>query len=168
MPVAALITTMGLFMVALLAHLGWWRWRLPLRPFRALLLVFGLVPLVTVGLWLACGGPMLLVRCALPCTIVLYAGLTGCYLIAYAGVDQVSPSLLIIRALEAAGDAGCSREQLARLVTEDTFILPRLEALQRDGMLERVDGGSVLTPQGRRAARTAAALSSIFRIHETS
>ena len=164
----ALLATVGAFALALLAHLGWWRWRVPLRPTRALLLVFAIAPVVGAGLWFACAGQILLPPLAIPAMLLLYVGLAGCYLIAYAGVAYISPSLVIIRALEAAGDAGCSRQELTATVSEDAFILPRLQALVSDGMLRRMDGGFVLTTPGRRIARIIAAWSAVFGVRETS
>jgi hypothetical protein len=168
MPVTALIATLGAFALALLTHLGWWRWRVPLRPTRALLLVFVLAPVVAGGVWFACAGQIRLPALALPAMLLLYVGLVGSYLIAYAGVAYISPSLVIIRALEAAGEAGCSRQDLTATLNADAFILPRVQALFRDGMLRRIDDGFVLTTQGRRIARIIAVWSAVFGVRESS
>jgi hypothetical protein len=100
--------------------------------------------------------------------MVFYLGAVGCYLITYSGVEQTSPSLVIVRAIETAGNDGCSREELAALITEERFVRPRLEALRRDGMVIAVDGGFVLTRGGKRAAQLASVLSRVFNIRENS
>ena len=158
---AALILALALFAAAFAAHLAWWRLRLPRRHTFALLGVFAATPAAAAALWLALGAPALLPAAALPAVLALYAGAAGCYLIAYSGVEQTSPSLVLVRALEEAGASGCSRAELDRLVTEDAFVKPRLEALRLDGILGP-DGA--LTPRGLFAARLAAALAAIFGI----
>ena len=101
---------------------------------------------------------------AIPGILALYGGATGCYLITYSGVEQTSPSLVIIRALQAVGGNGCSRDELGRLVIGDVFVTPRLEALRSDGLLAASGAGYVLTPRGQRAARIALAFAQVFNI----
>lgn len=161
---AALILALGLFAIAWLAHLAWWRLNLPRHHTLALLIVFSATPFVAAAASLAVGGPSFVPAGAIPGFLVLYAAATGCYLIVYAGVEQTSPSLVIIRALQAAGSNGCSRDDLARLVTEDIFLKPRLEALRSDGLLAASGAGYVLTQRGRRAARLARAITRVFNI----
>lgn len=161
---AALILALGLFAAAWLAHLAWWRLSLPRHHTLALLIVFAATPFVAGGVWLAIGRPALVPLGAIPGILALYAGATGCYLITYSGVEQTSPSLVIIRALKEAGSNGCSREELARLVTEDVFVKPRLEALRSDGLLAASGAGYALTSRGYRAARIAMAFTRAFNI----
>lgn len=161
---AALILALGLFAAAWLAHLAWWRLSLPRHHTLALLMVFAATPFVAAGVWFVIGRPALVPMGAIPGILALYAGATGCYLITYSGVEQTSPSLVIIRALEAAGGNGCSRDQLGRLVTEDVFVKPRLEALRSDGLLAASGAGYVLTPRGQRAARIALVFTRAFNI----
>jgi hypothetical protein len=164
--VAALILALGLFATAWLAHLAWWRLSLPRHHTLALLIIFSATPFVAAAASLVLGGgPSLVPAPAIPCVLALYAAATGCYLIAYAGVEQTSPSLVIIRALQAAGSSGCTHDDLGRLVTEDVFLKPRLEALRSDGLLAASGaGGYVLTQRGRRAARLALAFTRVFNI----
>jgi len=164
--VAALIVSLALIVGAWLLHVAWWRFRLPRHHIGALLLVFTATPLVMAVIWVASGSPPLVSLSELPGMMALYLGAAGCYLITYAGVEQTSPSLMIIRALEAAGDNGCTPEELAELITENGFIRPRLEALKRDGMITSADGGFVLTSLGKLAVQVALAISRIFNIRE--
>lgn len=161
---AALTFALGLFAAAWLAHLAWWRLSLPRHHTLALLIVFSATPVVAAGMWLAIGTPALVPMGAIPGMLALYAGATGCYLITYSGVEQTSPSLSIVRALQAAGGKGCSRDELGRLVTEDVFVKPRLEALRNDGLLAASGAGYVLTARGHRAARIALVFTRAFNI----
>jgi len=165
---SALLCTLALLVLAWLAHLAWWRVRLPRNHSAALLAVFLLVPAVALALWLAGELPLPVSVADLPGMTALYLGATGCYLITYAGVEHTSPSLVVVRTLKAAGARGCARADLAGLVTEESFVRPRLEALRRDGMVAPAPGGYVLTPRGRRAARIASAVAHAFRIPEGS
>jgi len=107
-----------------------------------------------------------LVLADLPGLGLFYLGAAGCYLLTYAGVEETSPSLVIIRALERAGPRGCSGEELAAEVTEARFVLPRIAALKRDHLVTADPAGGTLTPAGRRVARLAVVLARIFNVHE--
>jgi len=162
--VAALIAALGLFAAAWLAHLAWWRLSLPRHHTLALAIVFSATPFVAAAAWLVMGRPVFVPMPAIPGVLALYAGATCCYLITYSGVEQTSPSLAIVRTLEIAGSNGCSRDELGRLVTEEVFVTPRLEALRNDGMLTASGAGYVLTTRGQRAARIALAFTRLFNI----
>lgn len=158
-----------LFVAGWLIHLAWWRIALPRRHTLALLGVFLVaVPAIAAIAWAALGRPALLSPAEFPAVLALYAGAVMCYLITYAGVEHTSPSLVIVRALEAAGPDGCRYEDLLGLITEESFVRPRLSALKRDGLLMTTEEGTVLTARGRRAARVAAAIGRLFDIREAS
>ena len=164
----ALIVSLVLVVGAWLLHVVWWRFRLPRHHTGALLLVFAATPLVMSVIWIASGSPPLVSLYELPSITALYLSAAGCYLITYAGVEHTSPSLVIIRALEAAGEKGCLKKEFAAVVTESNFVKPRLEALKRAGMLTSTSGGFVLTSLGKRAAQLALMCSRVFNIRESS
>lgn len=163
---AAFLYALTLFVLALAVHVLWWRWRLPRHHTAALLLVFALPPAVAGAGWLFSAPTFGLTPADLPGLGLFYLGAAGCYLITYAGVEETSPSLVIIRALEQAGLRGCSREELAAHVTEERFVLPRIAALKRDRLVAGDAAGGTLTPAGRRVARLATVLARIFNVHE--
>jgi len=163
----ALIVSLALFISALTAHIIWWKVRVPRHQTRALLVVFGLTPVPASLIWLATEGRPALAMGDLPGMALFYAGATCCYLITYAGVEEVSPSLTIMSALECAGTRGCTRAELAAEVTEERFIRPRLDALKREGLIQAMAGGCRLTRPGIRIARLATALACAFGIHES-
>jgi hypothetical protein len=163
---AAFLYAVILLAAALTLHVCWWRWRLPRHHTAALLLVFALPPCIAGAAWLFAGPPFGLVPADLPGLGLCYLGAAGSYLITYAGVEETSPSLLVIRALEQAGPRGCSHEELAKQVTEERFVLPRIAALKRDRLVVVTEAGGTLTPAGRRVARLATVLARIFNLHE--
>jgi hypothetical protein len=165
---AAFLLASALFMLALGLHFIWWRWRLPRHHTLALLGVFAAVPLAVVLICAATGLPPFLTWADLPGIALFYGAACGCYLITYAGVEETSPSLVIIRALERAGPAGCTHADLGACVTEDRFITPRINALQRDGLVSPSGAGARLTPAGLRVARLAMALARLFNLDEGS
>ena len=110
-----LLTAVGLFLSAFAAHVALWRIRIPRRQTLTLVLVFAAVPLLAWAVARVVGATV--APAALPAIGLFYAGAACCYLITYAGVEEASPSLLIIRALESAADKGCSRVELAAIIT---------------------------------------------------
>src|SRR5580698_310762 len=132
---AALLTALVLLLLAFGAHVVVWRLRPPRRPLPALLAVFafsltgGAVVLLALGaLW---NWPLPALS-QLPGIALFCLGATGSYLIIYTGIADASPSLVIIRALEAAPGRGCTRQDLAALFTEERLVLPRLNSLKDD------------------------------------
>ena len=162
---AAFLLALFLYLLALALHVAWWRWRLPRRHTAALLLVFAVPPLMAAGLWFS-GVRFGLAWPHLPGIALFYGAAAACYLIAYTGVEETSPSLAIIRALEQAGAPGCSREELSPCITEERFLAPRLAALQRDGLVVAAGDGARLTPAGLRLARLATRLAGFFNLQE--
>lgn len=160
----ALITPIALIGAAWLAHLVWWRIRLPEFQIRALVIVFAVVPVVACVVWLAlapAAGPS---TEEMPAVLLLYGSAAACYLIVYTGIEETSPTLLIVRHIARAQDRGCSSEELADVISQGKLLFPRLLALERDGLITRVSGGWALTARGRRAAQTAQILARSFAI----
>src|SRR5260221_9680864 len=162
----ALLTSLALFGIAWLAHAAWWRMRPPRRHSASLVALFGAIALA--ALLVAPALPVHWVPAAaeIPAVLALYFGAAASYLIVYTGIEQTSPTVVLIRALEAAGGRGCTGEELSRVLTDDLFVRPRLEALVLHGVVVAAPGGWSLTPRGRRAARAAALLAALFRIRE--
>jgi hypothetical protein len=157
--VAALLIPLALFGVAWVVHAAWWRSRPPARHLHALAWLFAAVPLVLL--------PFLPVAAAeIPAVLALYAGVAASYLILYTGVEQISPTLIVVRALAQARERGCSEEELARLMTDDLLLRPRMRALASDGLLVASGTGWSLTPRGYRAARFAGNVAKLFGIRD--
>lgn len=162
---AAFAFALTLFLLALALHVAWWRCRLPRHHTAALLAVFALPPLPAGALWFA-GCRFGLGWPDLPGIALFYTAAAVCYLITYAGVEETSPTLVIIRTLEQAGERGCYRAELDPCITDERFITPRLAALRRDGLVTPTSDGARLTPAGLRLARLATLLARCFNLHE--
>ena len=98
--------------------------------------------------------------------ILFYAGATICYLITYAGIEETSPSLALMRALEKAGKNGCRLEDLEQVVTDARFMKPRIEALVQGQLIVASDGGYILTKKGVRIAHLSLLISWAFNVKE--
>ncbi len=98
--------------------------------------------------------------------ILFYVGATGCYLITYTGIEETSPSLALMRALERAGSSGCRLEDLEKVVTDDRFVKPRIEALVCAQLIVTSNGGYILTKKGMRIARLSLLISWTFNVKE--
>src|SRR5687768_7371144 len=130
---SALLASLGLFGIAWLIHVAWWRSAPPLRQSAALVWLFVAVP-VAAAAALVLGGPRLL-PAEIPAALALYAGAAASYLIVYTGIEQSSPTLIIVRALARAQASGCSERELAEVVTDDVLLRPRMQALEMDGIV---------------------------------
>jgi hypothetical protein len=165
----SLLFAVGLFLFAFAAHVALWRIRIPRHQTGTLVLVFVAAPVpawAAVRLLETTGAPGHPPLSDLPSIALFYAGAACCYLITYAGVEEASPSLLIVRALEAAADKGSSRAELAAIITKERFVEPRIRALTEQGLTTITPAGSHLTARGIRVARLAGLLSRCFRIHD--
>jgi hypothetical protein len=167
---SALLTAVGFILFAFAVQVVVWRVGPPRNHLRALLAIFvlsaaaGIILLVVTGVFFH---RPLLPLSQVPGVALCDLGAIACYLVIYTGVEDASPSLILLRTLEAAGDRGCRREELAALFTEDRLVRPRLDGLKRDSFVVASGAGYALTPRGLRMARTAALLARIFRIHES-
>lgn len=132
------ITAAGLFALAYLIHLVWWRIRLPRRPLATLLrwmLLFlpaGLGGLSAVGLWPRSwlGSP------AAAVVSLVYLSLTLLYVITYSALESDSPTLSLIRWI-AVHPNGVSQRELDGFMASRPFVEARLKALQEDGLAEQ-------------------------------
>jgi len=164
---AALCSALAMFLLALAVHALVWRVRVPRMQTRTLFIIFAAVPACLALLVAATGRPppsVLPPVADVPAMGLFYLGAVGCYLITYAGVEEASPSLLIIRTLEAAGEHGCTREELSQVVTDARFVAPRIAALKRDQVMVETPEGNLLTPRGARIAFVAGLLARCFRM----
>lgn len=159
-----LLLALGLFGLAWLVHLVWWRIRLPRHHTKALVLLFAAVPVAVVAILTATNRIGLLPAAGWVSVGLFHAGSSLCYFITYAGVEETSPSLVIIRAVEQAGSSGASRRDLQPCITNELFIAPRLDSLQRDGFVTLERGLYRLTDRGRSAARVAQRFSRVFNL----
>lgn len=159
-----LLIALGVFGLSWLVHLAWWRCALPARQTRALITVFAGGPGVAVLALALLDQLPALSPPSWAALALFHGGATLCYLITYAGIEETSPSLVIIRTLEEAGERGATREELHARLAAARFLPPRIDALVRDGLITRADGMLRLTPRGERAAILARRISTLFNL----
>jgi len=131
-------TGVGLFVLAFLIHLAWWRIRLPRRQrptlFRGLILFLplGLGGLTAVGLWPA----RWLLSPAAAVVALIYLSLTITYVISYTALEGDSPTLSLMRWI-GAHPGGVSQGELDAFMASRPFVQTRLKALEEDGLAEQ-------------------------------
>ena len=161
----ALLLSIGLFICAWIIHVLLWQIYTPKNQSLALIKIFIFVAVCFILLF-----PSWLVNTfSVPLLLgisMFYLGTLGCYLIVYTAVEETSPSLAIFWALQKNIQKGCTSDELAQVITDDTFIKPRINALRRDGILVlNADiRGHQLTSKGQKAAAIANLISKIFNI----
>ena len=140
----------GVFALAFVAHLIWWRVALPRRQTAALMGIFlgGLAlwllcSLVLPGRWFTAGDPWQAVHVA-----VFDVACTLAYVVAYSALEHRSPSMTLLVTVADAGAAGCAIEQLHGMLAAANPVEIRLAAMLHDGMIIRDGDGYQLTPKG--------------------
>jgi hypothetical protein len=159
-----LLSALGLFGLSWLLHFAWWRLRLPTHHTKALVVVFAGTPVAAAAALALSDNHAVFTSADWASLALFHMGASLCYLITYAGVEETSPSLVIIRALERAGKRGATRDDLQPCITDEQFITPRLDSLTRDGFVLLDHGSYRLTERGRSAARVAQRISSLFNL----
>jgi hypothetical protein len=141
----ALLLALGLFVAASAAHVVVWKLRVPRRQTRTILLIH--VCTLIAGCVLFGGTALSYVE--LSRTALLFLTLTAAYIISYSAVEAESPSLVIALRVAAAGPGGLRKDALAREMSDEFLILPRIEDLLRDKMARKDADRYRLTPKGR-------------------
>lgn len=136
----------GVLVGATLLHLLLWRLRLPRRQTRALLLIyFGVLAL---ALGIRAVGPVNLAQDAQISLLVI--SFTLAYIITYSAVEADSPTLVMIRAIAAAGANGLAEHEFRERLSDAVLVQPRYDDLVRDGMATRDGDTYRITPKGAR------------------
>lgn len=146
--------------LAFVVHLIIWKIRLPRKQTQSLLLIFFGVLCVTLALLpnLAELIPFTGLKLPVPITTYLHITLfmtsvTLAYITTYSAVEVDSPSLLMVQAIERAGEAGLSIEELRATMNNALLVEPRIRDLIHDGMAQ-LDGDLYrLTAKGAIMAR---------------
>jgi hypothetical protein len=138
----------GLFVLAFVIHLVWWRIRVPYRQLPTLFkwfmlfLPLGVGALYLLGLW-----PVeRLVSPATAVVALLYFSLTITYVITYSALEADSPTLTLIRWIAQRPD-GATEKELESFMATRPFIQARLKALHVDKMAVQRDGRVYLNGQ---------------------
>jgi hypothetical protein len=147
-----LLTAIGMLLVFLLLHVVIWRLLPRARCLSTLVLLSICILLGTAGLaWVV---PE--IRCCFPTStgerlllIQFHVFMTLGYTVGYSGIEQQSPSLMILQKVEEAGEAGLSVKALESLVDDGFLVERRIGPLVDARMVELRDADLVLLPRGK-------------------
>lgn len=141
-PIIGLLATVAIHVVA-------WRTLRPRSPARLLppaAVLGGAVGAWAGGAWFP--GPA---TADLAAACLLFGTLVASYLISLPALESESPSSLIVTCVDTrATVGGATRDDLAAIVNDETFVLNRARGLGVDGLVESSDGRLRITARGRR------------------
>jgi hypothetical protein len=148
---ASAILAVGVFTVAFLVHLAWWRVALPRRQTAMLLIVFFgvLVAWLAVshflpGRWFTAADRWQAIHVA-----IFHTACTLAYIVAYSALEHRSPSMTLLVAVADSGGAGCTHDELRGLLAGASPVEVRLAAMVHEGMITQDGDGYRLAPKGR-------------------
>jgi len=134
-------------LVSVTVHIMAWRTIRPQSPPRLLpvaALIGGLVATA-----LTCTLIALPTKCEAVEALLLFGAMVSAYLISLPALEAESPSSLIVRYVDVQARAGATKDDLATIINDETFIVNRIHGLEADGLIENSGGRLQLTPAGR-------------------
>jgi hypothetical protein len=139
-----LLNSVGLFAIALIAHLLIWKLGLPRHHIKALLFVFATFLLV----WLP-----LTFLFAIPVSSVLhialfYGTMSLCYIITYSAIEADSPTLSLMRFVAERRREGRTAAEVSHFLAQRPFVKARLFALQNSGLIREENGRYFVAGKG--------------------
>lgn len=141
--------TLLTFAIALMIHVAYWKIRIPHKQTFSLLKIFLSVWLISsISLWSEGKTPVFLLH-----YFIAYWSFMAAYIVTYSALEVDSPSLVIVRKIDEAGEKGFAADEFDSFANDDLLIRPRLRDLLRDN-LAKVDGDRyVITPHGEKLVR---------------
>lgn len=150
----------SIFAASFLVHLALWKVRLPKRQVKTLLILqFSALAASVWALsrlspnWALLGVVRPLGPVEWAQTSLFAASLILSYMITYTAIEADSPSLVIVRRVEASGARGLTKEELLADLDDAKLVLPRVADLLVDRMAVLEGGRYSTTPKGRLLAR---------------
>jgi len=146
---AVFLTGSGLFVLAFVIHLGWWRIRLPRRQSIALLALFAVT--ATAGFAAICTLDVFPGGFSLPClllAVMLFGSYAVVYIILFSALEADSPTLTLIGIIAAAGDRGIHRSKLMQAMEQHSYVRLRIDQMIADGMAVEAESRVHLAAQG--------------------
>ena len=141
-PIVGLVSTVVI-------HLAAWRTMRPRSPAR--LVPFAALLGGAVGAWAVGTRFPDPAPADLAAALLLFGTMVASYLISLPALESESPSSLIVTCVDTrAAVGGASRDDLAAVVNDETFVLNRARGLEVDGLVERADGRLRITAAGRK------------------
>ena len=126
---------LSLFLFAFFFHLVLWRFYIPKRQTRTLLVLFVMVWILGLAFRYYLADSEIVPSFSFVDSLhvsLLYASLYASYAVTYIALEVDSPSLVIALRIAKAGSRGLPREELHRLTDNDLLVVPRVRDLVRD------------------------------------
>lgn len=142
-----------LLTVAFVAHLLIWRIQVPDKPLKALLVIFFLTGLASVCLLFLFPALGEFAPASLPewvCVTLFHITFTLSYVVAYTSIENVSPTLITVMSAYKSGAEGLEINRLRQVITDDSFIKPRLQDLVEQEMAVLDGDRYKIAPNGLR------------------
>jgi len=130
------LSGVGLFVLALAAHVILWKVRLPKHHTPALLGIFFLLLLPGFPLAIIPGLSLLETLHAL----LLYVSLSLCYVITYSAIEGDSPTLSLMRFVAETPIQGRTIQDIESFFAEKPFIRARISALLHSSLVRQENG----------------------------
>lgn len=143
---AVLFCSLVGFPVAILIHVILWRTFRPANPSR-LIPVSGAIALPAAFLLTFICFKGLSLAESIEC-FALSGGLLFAYLLSMPVIESDSPSFLITMLVDTRGTKGASFDEIAKIVTDERFVLHRLRSLESDGLVRHGPHGYEATKAG--------------------
>lgn len=161
---AVLVWGIGAFVIALAAHIVWWRVRRPRSDIAALLLVLLVAPVtLCIGLWYRSrpfDGVDLLAA------LLLHVSLASAYIQTYPAAQAASPSLQILLGLGARRADGLTLDELSAHFSQDHLVGARLDDLLANKLVRPVEGGYALSASATALVRFFVAFRALLGLRE--
>jgi hypothetical protein len=130
------LSGVGLFVLALAAHVILWKVRLPKHHTPTLLGIFSMVLLMCFPLALFQGFPLLEILHA----SLLFVSLSLCYVITYSAIEGDSPTLSLMRFVAEKPTQGRTLQEIDSFFTARPFIRARISALLHSSLVREENG----------------------------
>ncbi len=152
---SALISGIFLFGIAFLIHLFFWKIRIPKHQIRILLLIFFLSFVAGILTFIYFPEGSQFIEAIAPKTLaeritftIFFSTLTVAYCFLYTGLIDEGPSLTFVLNIDEAGGEGIDKSALEGLITEDTFMRPRVNFLVQENFASKAGEKYIISSKG--------------------
>ncbi|MBU6275163.1 MAG: hypothetical protein KGQ61_00835 [Planctomycetes bacterium] len=152
------LTAFGLFTTGFVVHWLVWRVRIPLRQTASLLGIFAVTLVVGLAVLTSPAAEAFGCRLGSPWEVLhvaeFHVAAMLAYVVAYSAIEERSPSMTILTAVADSGPGGLRRADVEGCLRGLAPLERRIDALVRDGMVDRSGDDLRITAKGRQWAAT--------------
>ena len=147
-----LLFGLGALLLAFVAQVAIVRTLRPKNHAAVIVAVFGVfsfAALVLFAMWPRPEPPVVPVWADVARLALLLASISLAYIAVYSAIEDDSPSMAMVKMAWQAGDKGCAESDFRAVMDDRLFLDRRIDAMERDGWVDRSGGNLILTPLGR-------------------